>query len=462
MKIKTQFSLFIFGAIFVPLVCMLTIPAYHYLTRPERILMSGYKQINKMGELSLSERDFDMLIHTLRGFPPEVEMIYVVNHSTVLMSTIPELKNYKTIDDKTLFNFIRQTSNHYFYQMVTPSLESNDADILLVSRILREKDPGSKMGKQFKGPNDIWHNLKYPIIMLAIFIIFCVVMIIHLSTTISKSITMLEENTHKIADGDLDVALVTPNDSNSTNEITRLIDNLERMRQALREANERKSRFIMGISHDLRTPVAVIKGYVEAIGDGMVTTEEELKKAMEIIATKNSQLETMINTLINFVKLNSTDWRSQLKKQPVKSFLKEYSENAIVAANVFKRNVSSNLAISDTTEAKFDYQLFTRALENLMSNAIRYTKDGDNITISGQEDNKYIYVSLADTGTGMDEKEQQHIFEMFYRGTNSRREVGMGIGLSVVKNIVDTHGWKIKVESKKNQGTTFTIIIPKV
>ena len=108
-----------------------------------------------------------------------------------------------------------------------------------------------------------------------------------------------------------------------------------------------------------------------------------------------------------------------------------------------------------------DKQLFSRALENLLSNAIRYSKAGDEIAISASETSDAYIVSVSDTGIGIAEKELDHIFDMFYRATDSRREEGMGIGLSVVKSIVDTHGWTIGVASEAGKGSTFTITIPK-
>ena len=101
-----------------------------------------------------------------------------------------------------------------------------------------------------------------------------------------------------------------------------------------------------------------------------------------------------------------------------------------------------------------------RALENLYMNALRYTEDGDFIMISAENDTKNIYLKVCDTGIGIEKQDLNRIFDMFYRGTNSRREEGMGIGLSVVKNIIDIHSWKIEVESERHIGTYFKIIIP--
>ena len=94
------------------------------------------------------------------------------------------------------------------------------------------------------------------------------------------------------------------------------------------------------------------------------------------------------------------------------------------------------------------------------TNALRYTKEGDSITVSGVQTKDDVRITVADTGCGIARKDLDHIYDLFYRGTSSRREKGFGIGLSVVKTIVDTMDWKIQVDSEEGEGTVFTIIIP--
>ena len=102
-----------------------------------------------------------------------------------------------------------------------------------------------------------------------------------------------------------------------------------------------------------------------------------------------------------------------------------------------------------------------RALENLFGNALRYTEDDGEITITADESDEYITITFSDTGCGIAEKDISHLFDLFYRGTNSRREQGLGIGLSVVKDIVDLHGWNIAIRSELGKGSDFIIRIPK-
>lgn len=298
------------------------------------------------------------------------------------------------------------------------------------------------------------------ILCLALTLI-CIYLFIHFSITLNKSINYLQKATKRLADGDVSKSLERRKNSRGSNEITDLIVNLEKMRHSLKDEIKRKERFIMGMSHDLRTPVAVIKGYSEAILDEVVTKKEDIMKSVDTILLKSNQLENMINTLINFVKMENSNWSGNKILQPIECVLTEFLNNSKNTGEIFKKTVSGSINVNKETKILFDKDLLLRALENLFSNALRYTKENNSIFINATENENQIEISISDTGIGIKAEDIQFIFDFLYRGTSSRREAGFGIGLSVVKNIVDTHGWKIDVKSKENEGTTFTIMIPK-
>jgi signal transduction histidine kinase len=107
-----------------------------------------------------------------------------------------------------------------------------------------------------------------------------------------------------------------------------------------------------------------------------------------------------------------------------------------------------------------DEALVGRALENLIGNAIRYTESGGHIAMSARSDRAEVVLSVSDAGIGISGEDLGRIFDPFFRGTNSRREQGFGLGLTTVKNIVEGHGWRIQVASQVGKGTTFTVRIP--
>lgn len=499
MKIKTQLNIFIAGIVVVPLLCMIIIPVYHYFSSPQRFLLKGYQEIRAMGNMNLSETDWNDLETQLKLVPPNVQTIVYIN-KTIVISTYPEFKPGTIIEAGALFDFIRESSNMYDYQFQSPGKhryidksngntdkkgttnaqpsEEQASEVQSESQPTEQKQTTqteksshkeypfmvlsrSKVPDVNSGNKHFIDRFYFPVfIVFLVFEAFCIIMIIHLSRTITSSITILEKNTQRIAAGELDIELEKPKSGKNSNEITSLTENLEKMRTSLKEGEERRTRFIMGLSHDLRTPVALIKGYTEAISDGVVNNPDTIKNSLSIIHNKADQLESMINDLINYVKLNNNDWRQKLVPEKIEPLLMEFAKGASLTGEVYKRTVNTAITVNPELKVPLDTTLFNRALENLFSNAVRYTKDGDVITITASEMQDALNISVEDTGCGIEDKDIEHIFDLFYRGTNSRREQGMGIGLSVVKSIVDTHGWKINVKSTVGKGTAFIITIP--
>ncbi|WP_191014683.1 HAMP domain-containing sensor histidine kinase [Treponema zioleckii] len=452
MKIRTQFKLFLLGVIAVPIFCLLSILIVHYMTAPNRYIIKGYKQARAISKLPISERDTKILDDVMHFFPPHAQFILVENHTNIIFSNIPEFRDVKHIEESELFDYMKETGKDYFYQYVSPSLEDTDKSISVITRVRREqdhekKDPFEKM-------------IYYVVIFMVAFEAFCITIIIHMSMTISRSIVLLEENTKRIANGEVDLEIDQEQDSKTNNEITMLAENFNKMRLTIKENSVRRSKFIMGISHDLRTPVAVIKGYTEAMADGLCSDPEEFKKTLNIISSKTEQLESMIDTLISFVKLNQTEWQQNLKCQELKPILDEFAQTSISTGGLFKRQVFAEINLPASIKIPLDKVLVNRVLENLFTNAVRYSKENDTIRIKANQENDEIKIIVEDTGIGIAKKDIEKIFDLFYRATASRQEEGMGIGLSVVKTIITNHGWKIDVKSQEGVGSAFIITIP--
>ncbi len=460
MKIRSQFNLLILCIIVVPLFIVVMLPVYHYMTSPQRFLLKGYKEIRKISNFDLDENDWELVRRILEDVPPNMQ-IAIYYDCRILVSNIPELATGSYVDPKEFFEFVQNSSQVYDYQFQSPKLshrhkyeghteEDRRHRMLIIGRV---KVPDAK--KRFRKPVYVTAFL-----LLCLFEAGCISIVIGLSRTVFSSITLLEESTQKIAGGQLDTKITTPNGSRNSNEITSLAEGLEKMRVSLKDAQERRTKFIMGISHDLRTPVALIKGYTEAITDGVVGDIDSIKKSLSIIHDKADSLESMINDLINYVKLNNTDWRQTLEAVAVEPLLQNFARGALATGEIYKRKVETDICLSPDIMVPMDRNLFNRALENIFTNAVRYTVNGELIRVSACEKDGDVCVSIADSGRGIAPKDLEHIWDIFYRGTNSRREAGMGIGLSVVKTIADSHGWRVAVESELDKGTVFTLCIP--
>ncbi len=451
MKLKNQFLILSTLIISIPILSSVFILIHTYIHSPNRYLMKGSQMLSKTDLPSISEQDIYNIEISLKMLPKEVEaVLFRTSDRKIIYSTIPEIKIDDYMDRSEVLSFVSETSNNYYYQF---SKMAYNQDILVLTRLPIANKNTEKNTKTY---------LKILLLIIAI-TISSLILILFISKAIFEGLNKIERSSFQLAEGKLDKPIASETANSHNNEFNNIMNSLEKMRQELIENQESKNRFIMGISHDLRTPVAVIKGYSEAIMDNVITDKDEMKDSMELIEQKTTQLEGMIDTLINFMKLNNVEIKEKLVPHSITKLITDFAKYAEVTGKVFKRNVRTNINI-DEIKVPLNKQLIQRSFENLFSNAIRYTDENDLIEISAfnkQDNNKQsIILKIQDSGYGIDKKDLDYIFDIFYRGTNSRQEEGMGIGLAVVKSIMDTHGWTISVESQKKKGSCFTITIP--
>ena len=445
MTVKRQLTLLISLIICLPVFTALIIYGY-YCNSSKRLLLSSYRRSPEKADVSLTSDDLNSIKKSILSLSPKVEAALIVK-DRIIESTIADFPQPgTTLQEGDLWKIIKQTGEEFYYLTETPLGSDRKHLVLLVSRISKKKNQT---------------NMFYSLLdCILIFVIICAVATCCISRTITYSLSHLVKQTEKIAKGDL-----TPQEqrtpAKSRNEFTDLTEHIDSMRAALLDAKRKQQRFIMGITHDLRTPISVIKGYTEALYDGVITSEEETKKSLEIINTKTSQLEEMITSLINYCTFFRDNFRRQITPHCIKKQLETFAKSAETTGYIFHRKISCNINLLESTDIPVNEQLLARALENLFGNALRYTEDDGEITITADESDECITITFSDTGCGIAEKDISHLFDLFYRGTNSRREQGLGIGLSVVKDIVDLHGWNIAIRSELGKGSDFIIRIPK-
>lgn len=445
MTVKRQLTLLISLIICLPVFTALIIYGY-YCNSSKRLLLSSYRRSPEKADVSLTSDDLNSIKKSILSLSPKVEAALIVK-DRIIESTIADFPQPgTTLQEGDLWKIIKQTGEEFYYLTETPLGSDRKHLVLLVSRISKKKNQT---------------NMFYSLLdCVLIFAIICAVATCCISRTITYSLSHLVKQTEKIAKGDL-----TPQEqrtpAKSRNEFTDLTEHIDSMRAALLDAKRKQQRFIMGITHDLRTPISVIKGYTEALYDGVITSEEETKKSLEIINVKTSQLEEMITSLINYCTFFRDNFRRQITPHCIKKQLETFAKSAETTGYIFHRKISCNINLLESTDIPVNEQLLARALENLFGNALRYTEDDGEITITADESDEYITITFSDTGCGIAEKDISHLFDLFYRGTNSRREQGLGIGLSVVKDIVDLHGWNIAIRSELGKGSDFIIRIPK-
>jgi signal transduction histidine kinase len=234
---------------------------------------------------------------------------------------------------------------------------------------------------------------------------------------------------------------------------------LEAAYDALRELDRMKSELIQNISHELRTPLTFIRGYLELLQDGdMGDMNREQKAALDIVADKASLLSRLVDDIITL-----QYGREHIQLHPLP--LAEVGRNALRAAQASADQAQIALRHNipdDLPPVLGDEQRLSQVLDNLLSNALKFSSPGGTVTVSMCQEGRFIRTEVEDQGIGIPADKLHHVFERFYQvdGSTARRFGGTGLGLSIVKQIVETHGGQVGVHSKQNEGSCFYFTIP--
>ncbi|QQD85430.1 ATP-binding protein [Jeotgalicoccus sp. ATCC 8456] len=224
-----------------------------------------------------------------------------------------------------------------------------------------------------------------------------------------------------------------------------------------------RSEFISNVSHELKTPMVMLSGYSEALLDDIVTDPEEVKEMVSIIKDESDRMNKLVNELLVIARMDSDEVLYDIVDQDFKPLLDKLRHRFD-----YELKEKETKLLFDVEDGPIifphDADKMNQVLTNLLDNAIRYTKANDTITISAKQNSEnHVTIKLSDTGTGIKRENIKHIFDRFYKvdEARTRGKHGTGLGLYIVKNIIEKHGGEISVESDFGKGTTFIITMPK-
>ena len=285
--------------------------------------------------------------------------------------------------------------------------------------------------------------------------------------SIAVPLVKLRKATRNIKEGNLDFVLeVEGND-----EFSQLCQDFEEMRKRLKESTEEKilmdkenKELISNISHDLKTPITAVKGYVEGIMDGVADTPEKMDRYVRTIYNKTNEMDHLINELTFYSKIDTNRIPYTFSKLNVEDYFSDCAEELglemetrgieLVYANYVEKDVQ---VIADGEQIR-------RVIHNIVSNAIKYMeKPRGIIQIRVKDVGDFIQVEIEDNGKGIAAKDLPYIFDRFYRTDVSRNSSkgGIGIGLSIVKKIMEDHGGKVWATSRLGIGTIMYFVLRK-
>ena len=285
--------------------------------------------------------------------------------------------------------------------------------------------------------------------------------------SIAVPLVKLKKATQNIKEGNLDFVL----DVEGKDEFSELCQDFEEMRRRLKESTEEKSliekenrELISNISHDLKTPITAVKGYVEGIMDGVADTPEKMDRYVRTIYNKTNEMDHLINELTFYSKIDTNRIPYTFNKLNVEDYFEDCSEEVgleletrgieLVYANYVEKDV---MVIADGEQIR-------RVIHNIISNAIKYMdKPKGIIQIRIKDVGDFIQIEIEDNGKGIGPKDLPYIFDRFYRTDVSRNSSkgGSGIGLSIVKKILEDHGGQVWATSRLGIGTIMYFVLRK-
>ncbi len=305
------------------------------------------------------------------------------------------------------------------------------------------------------------------IAILLILVLTATLLILWIYRGVVEPLNRMKIATQNIKDGNLDFELEVETDD----EIGQLCRDFEEMRLRLKETSSEKVEYdkrskelISNISHDLKTPITAIKGYVEGIMDGIADTPEKMERYIRTIYNKANEMDTLINELTLYSKIDSNRIPYNFSTLPVNDYFDDCATDLQI--DLEARGISFDYLNYVDSDVKIiaDAEQLKRVINNIISNSAKYMdKSSKKIHLRVKDVGDFIQVEIEDNGKGIGTKELQYIFDRFYRTDASRNSAtgGSGIGLSIVKKIIEEHGGKIWATSKEGTGTIMYFVIRK-
>ncbi|MFV0528381.1 MAG: sensor histidine kinase [Lachnospiraceae bacterium] len=285
--------------------------------------------------------------------------------------------------------------------------------------------------------------------------------------SIATPLVKLKKATQSIKDGNLDFEL----DVVSDDELGELCRDFEEMRLRLKVSAEEKvlldkesKELISNISHDLKTPITAVKGYVEGIMDGVADTPDKMDRYIRTIYNKTNEMDMLINELTFYSKIDTNRIPYTFSKIDVQDYFSDCAEELRLEMQVKDVTLMYSNEVQPGITIIADGEQIRRVIQNIVNNAVKYmNKKKGMISLRVKDVGDFIQVEIEDNGKGIATKDLPNIFDRFYRTDVSRNSSmgGSGIGLSIVKKILEDHGGKVWAASKEKVGTTMYFVLRK-
>ena len=275
--------------------------------------------------------------------------------------------------------------------------------------------------------------------------------------TYEEPLHKMAEATRKVSEGDFSVYVPTIHTADKLDYLDIMIMDFNKMVEELGSIETLKTDFVSNVSHEMKTPIAIIKNYAQLLRAGKATEDqrEEYTKGIEDSASRLSSLVS------NILKLNKLEHQRITPEAQVYDVCRQLCESAFLFEDAMEeKGIELEADMEDTAMIKADASLMELVWNNLLSNAVKFTDRGGSITIRQTSDESHIRIAVSDTGCGMSKESMRHIFDKFYQGDTSHSTEGNGLGLALVKRVLELMDGEIRITSEVGKGSTFLVTLP--
>ena len=349
-----------------------------------------------------------------------------------------------------------------------PVMQSSDSEQVLITDAGKDYDISIDSGDF---PDGRIHLTTKGIFLAAFLILVCTAVVVGgwIYRRIAVPLAKLREATDNIKNGNLDFVLET----DGIAEISDLCRDFEDMRLRLKDSAEEKIRMdqenrdlIRNISHDLKTPLTAIKGYVEGIMDGVASTPDQMERYVKTIYNKTLEMDRLINELTFYSGIDTNRIPYTFSRLSVREYFDDCAFDLKLELDTKHIRLEYTNHVSDEVRIIADGEQLRRVIQNIINNSVKYMdleKDSGIIWLRVMDAGDFIQVEIEDNGRGISQKNLSSIFDRFYRTDASRNSSsgGSGIGLSIVKKIIEDHSGKVWASSREGKGTTIIFVLRK-
>ena len=444
---KTLFFLLSYNIVIIVLlwVCQIKILDIYY----------EKEQVDNMDNIvnSLKETNSIELVSKLQDIAYDNDVCIVLTSNTSVVETYNinmngcALKSGNSKVKELMYNFVQSEETLKSYRFV-----NDDKHISALMYGVKVGNSDVFIYSNLEDISDFTLLIKRQLMYVCVVGIFiAIIMSIFLSNKITEPITRITKKAKKMGTGDTDVSF----EESGIKEIDELSETLTQAQEEMVKTDELRRDLMANVSHDLKTPLTMIKAYAEMIRDISYKDPEKMNEHLGIIVDETDRLTVLVNDILDLSRMQSNADTLSIEKFDLAEDIKTIVNRYQIIKETEKYII--NVEMPDSIMIKADKKKLNQVIYNLINNAINYTGDDKTVTVRVTKHKKYFLVEIIDTGKGIKESEIPYIWNKYYKNdkNHQRNVVSTGLGLSIVKEILELHGYEYGVKSVLKKGSTF-------